>query len=78
MARNRHEIETATGNESDIQQEDVASALAIRCAEELIEVGQTKVGVIPKLWCIAATADDEHNVTWPCWYAEKARPWLNC
>jgi hypothetical protein len=29
--------------------------------EELIEVGQTKVGVIPKLWCIAATADDEHN-----------------
>jgi hypothetical protein len=29
--------------------------------EELIEVGQIKVGVIPNLWCIAATADDEHN-----------------
>jgi len=27
--------------------------------EELIEVGQIKVGVVPKLWCIAATADDE-------------------
>jgi hypothetical protein len=29
--------------------------------EELIEVGQIKVGVLPRLWRIAATADDENN-----------------
>jgi hypothetical protein len=29
--------------------------------EELIEIGQIKVGVFPKLWCIAATADDEND-----------------
>src|SRR5215831_17004896 len=37
------------------------SPLRLPNIEGLIEVGQIKAGVIPKLWYIAATADDEHN-----------------
>jgi hypothetical protein len=78
-SRSKHRSRKKSGGlkKSAAGKHSASNPLHLPNIEELIEVGQIKVGVIPKLWCIAATAGDEHN-NLACWYAEKARPCLNC
>ena len=61
--RNKYRTRKKSGGlvKSAVGKHSASNPLHLPNIEELIEVGQIKVGVIPKLWCIAATADDEHN-----------------
>ena len=61
--RNKRRTRKKSGGlkKSAVGKHSTSNPLYLPNIEELIEVGQIKVGVLPKLWCIAATADDEHN-----------------
>jgi len=76
--RNKHRTRKKSGGlkKSAVGKHSASNPLHLPNIEELIEVGQIKVGMTPKLWRIAATADNEHNNL--AMLVQKARPWLNC
>jgi hypothetical protein len=61
--RNKHRNRKKSGGpkKSAVGKHSANKPLYLPNIAELIEVGQIKVGVLPKLWCIAATADDGHD-----------------
>lgn len=61
--RNKHRTRKASGGlkKSIVGKHSASSPLYLPNIAELIEVGQITVGVIRNVWCIAATAADEHD-----------------
>jgi hypothetical protein len=80
--RNKHRTRKKSRGlkKSAVGKHSASNPLHLPNIEELIEVGQIKVGVIPKLWNfgVSPPRPTTNIITWPCWYAEKARPWQNC
>ncbi len=75
--RDKHRTRNVSGSlkKNAVGKRSASSPLYLPNIAELIEEGQITVGVLHKAWCIAPTTD---ITTWPCWCAEKARPWLSC
>jgi acetylglutamate kinase len=61
--RDKHRTRNVSGGlkKNAVGKHSASSPLYLPNIAELIEEGQITVGVLPKVWCIAATADNGHD-----------------